>query len=151
MQFIIARSTVASSAVLMDKVIASYEPEWAGLTPAGEQGFVPCFEGKNQSVRYDSVSDTYVICVNDAMILRVMGLYLKVANVVSPLIKHLVKLAELFKPKALDLVNTLKADIAGIEHDLMADIVPVDGYVVEQDDEPLDIRESEQGDPVLAN
>lgn len=152
MRITFTRTNVAAYAGTIDAIIASYEPKWAGLTPAGRQGFIPCFEGANQCLTYDREADAYTYAINDDVILRVLSLYVKVANVVSPLVKHIVNVAKLFKPRAMDLKAMVDSELAAINDDMLDGISPIEGYVIEQDeDEGLDIRTTAQGDPVLAN
>lgn len=101
MKFIIAQSTIAQSAVVVNEITALVTGDAIKHTTLDVNDIVDT-DHANYSVTLEG--DQVVYEINDLVILKYFGIYLKVVRAVAPLVKPL-----------MALFIELKADVAEIE------------------------------------
>lgn len=101
MKFIIAQSTIAQSAVVVNEITALVTGDAIKHTTLDVNDIVDT-DHANYSVTLEG--DQVVYEINDLVILKYFGIYIKVVRAVAPLVKPL-----------MALFTELKADVAEIE------------------------------------
>lgn len=127
MKLIISRSLLIASAAAGADIVNAITGENLPMQPDAEAGVLPEFEGKNASLTYSNVFECYSLDINDAIIVKMLGLYVKVAKAVGPLIRAVTKLIE-----------TLKPEFAAVDAELFEGIEPVNYR------EPVEAPDTEQ-------
>lgn len=146
MKIVFSDALVIANAQTAANILAAFDADTPARTEhiVGFNGRLRAFHGSAHALSFDAERNEYTYVVDDALLVRILNLYIKVAFIVAPVVQSVMSVLKRLKGEVLPQADEINEEFMHIQY--IDEMVEAGGG-----DEGLDIRTAPQGDPVLAN